>query len=57
MRKKLGVKYFQNNDTLALGRDLLGKFLVSSIGNVITSGMIIETESYLGSKDVPESAR
>lgn len=51
MRKKLGIRYFQTNDTLALGRNLLGKFLVSSIGNVITSGMIIETESYLGSKD------
>ncbi len=51
MRKKLGIRYFQTNDTLALGRNLLGKFLISSIGNVITSGMIIETESYLGSKD------
>lgn len=51
MRKKLGIRYFQTDNTLALGKNLLGKFLVSSIGNVITSGMIIETESYLGSKD------
>lgn len=51
MRKKLPASYFQTTDTLTLAKNLLGKFLVSSIDNVITSGMIIETEGYLGAID------
>lgn len=48
---KLPAAYFQEEDTLSLSRRLLGKFLVSSIGDQLTSGMIIETEAYLGKKD------
>ena len=49
--KKLPLDYFQTEDTLGISRDLLGKFLVSYIGHQLTSGMIIETEAYLGMDD------
>lgn len=45
---KLKPNYFQKSDTIALSRNLLGKYLVSSVGSVITSGMIVESEAYLG---------
>lgn len=51
MKKKLPIEFFQNNDTLTISRNLLGKYLVSSIDNKITSGMIVETEGYLGLED------
>lgn len=47
----LKASYFQNSDTIALSRDLLGKFLVSSVDGKITSGIIVETEAYLGAHD------
>lgn len=46
--EKLPLSYFQTEDTLGISRDLLGKFLVSQIGGKLTSGMITETEAYLG---------
>lgn len=51
MHKKLPPKYFQHTNTLAIAKNLLGKFLVSSTQNHITSGMITETEAYLGADD------
>jgi DNA-3-methyladenine glycosylase len=38
--------YFQHEDVVWLARDLLGKVLVTAIGNVRTSGIITETEAY-----------
>lgn len=49
--KKLKPHFFQNDDTLAIAKNLLGKFLVSNVDNKLTSGMIIETEAYLGEVD------
>ena len=48
---KLTPEFFQRDDTLAIGRELLGKYLVSTCGGVITSGMIVETEAYHGELD------
>jgi DNA-3-methyladenine glycosylase len=48
---KLNALYFQNTDTLALSKDLLGKFLCSNINGKLTAGMIMETEAYLGADD------
>lgn len=48
---RLPVEYFHNENTLFLGRDLLGKYLLTYIDGQITGGMITETESYLGSQD------
>ena len=49
--KKLPLSYFQSEDTLGISRSLLGKFLVSRMGGKMTSGMITETEAYLGVQD------
>lgn len=51
MHKRLLASYFQSDDTLAISQELLGKYLVSMCGNKRTSGMIIETEAYLGVQD------
>ena len=45
------LEYFQKSDTLALGRDLIGKYLMTCIDGTLTGGMITETESYLGTSD------
>lgn len=47
----LPLSYFRNHDVLFLSKDLLGKFLFTHIGDVITGGMIIETEAYRGPED------
>jgi DNA-3-methyladenine glycosylase len=50
-RMKLSPGYYQQPDTLGLARDLLGKVLVTRIDGHVTSGMIVETEAYLGTSD------
>ncbi len=51
MKKKISKEYFQKYDTLTISRNLLGKYLVSFIDGKTTSGMIVETEAYLGLDD------
>ena len=51
MNEKLDSSYFQNSDTLTIGRNLLGKYLVSISEGKKTSGMIVEVEAYLGAED------
>ena len=48
---KLDSSYYRNEDALALAKDLLGKVLYTSIDGVITAGIIVETEAYLGVRD------
>jgi len=48
---KLPQGYYQNLDVLFLGRDLIGKFLMTYFDGVTTGGMIVETESYCGPED------
>lgn len=43
--------YYSNPDTIAISRDLLGKFLITNFGEGLTTGMIVETEAYLGKDD------
>ena len=52
MARKLDRKFYQRKDTIAVARDLLGKLLVvpNATGRRI-SGMIVETEAYLGVTD------
>ena len=52
MARKLDRKFYQRKDTIAIARDLLGKLLVvpNETGRRI-SGMIVETEAYLGEID------
>ena len=49
---KLKRNFYVRHDTIAVARDLLGKLLVvpDSHGNRVT-GMIVETEAYLGVED------
>lgn len=50
-RKKLPAAYYRSTDVTAIARDLLGKFLVTTIDGQRTSGMIVETEAYRGPDD------
>ncbi len=51
-KKKLHPEFFLHDDTTAIARSLLGKLLVvpDEYGNRV-SGMIVETEAYLGTTD------
>ena len=49
--KKIPVSYYKNSDTLELSKDILGKKLVTKVNNQITSGIIVESEAYLGVAD------
>lgn len=48
---KIPLSYYRQEDALFLGKDLLGKLLITRIDGVLTGGVIIETESYLGATD------
>jgi DNA-3-methyladenine glycosylase len=43
--------YFQSPNVVALSRDLIGKYLFTSIDDEITGGYIVETEAYAGVMD------
>lgn len=45
-------KYFFQRKTSIVARDLLGKVLVRKIGKKKLSGMIVETEAYVGPHDL-----
>ena len=49
--KKIPASYYKNSDTLELSKDILGKKLVTKVNNQITSGIIVESEAYLGVSD------
>lgn len=44
-------EFYMRNDVVQIGQDLLGTVLCTRIDNEITSGIIVETESYCGSID------
>lgn len=47
----LKPEYFQSEDTLSLAQNLLGKFIFTRIDGVVTGGIIVETEAYMGAQD------
>ena len=48
---KLLQPYYCNTDTLQLSKNLLGKKIFTNFDNKLTSGIIVETEAYLGIDD------
>lgn len=49
-------KDFYNRETLKVAQELLGKFLVRKIGKKIIAGKIVETEAYVGLRDLASHA-
>lgn len=50
LAKRLTLDFYRR-DTKAVARDLIGKILYRKKDGIVTSGIIIETEAYLGIKD------
>ncbi|GAA4014808.1 DNA-3-methyladenine glycosylase [Hymenobacter fastidiosus] len=48
---KLPVAFYQRSDVVQIARELLGKYLFTTIGGVLTGGRIVETEAYAHSGD------
>ena len=50
---KIPLSYYQQSDVVSLSKSLIGKYLFTQLEpeNVITGGMIIETEAYHGAED------
>lgn len=47
----LSQEFYLQEDVVHLAKQLLGKWLMSSIDGKLTGGMIIETEAYKGAED------
>ena len=48
---RLPEHFYTRTDTVQVARDLLGKHLITHFDGVLTSGIITETEAYLGAED------
>lgn len=48
---KLPLGFYQREDVLLLSKELLGKYLFTNMDNVLTGGIIVETEAYAGPID------
>ena len=49
--KKVPLSFYSRKDVVLIAKELLGKIIVTSFDNVITSGRIVETEAYVGLTD------
>ncbi len=50
-KKILPESFYRRNDVVQIARELIGKALYSTIGEVLTGGIITETEAYQGPED------
>ena len=48
MHRKLSPDFYLREDVIEITHDLIGKFLVTNVDSVLTSGMIVEAEAYNG---------
>jgi DNA-3-methyladenine glycosylase len=48
---KIPLKYFQQDDVVALSKEILGKVIYTKINGKTTAGIITETEAYAGIND------
>jgi DNA-3-methyladenine glycosylase len=51
MMPKLPLSFYQRDDVVLIARELLGKYLYTSINGELTGGIIVETEAYKGPQD------
>ncbi len=51
MQEILPLSFFTRSDTLTIAQELLGTVLETEIDGALTSGIIVETEAYLGKED------
>lgn len=49
--RKIKPSFYQGHDVVDIARQLIGKVLVTHFDDVITSGIIVETEAYAGVQD------
>jgi DNA-3-methyladenine glycosylase len=49
--EKLPPDFYQRENAVQIARELLGKRLFSMAGNILTGGIIVETEAYMGPDD------
>jgi len=54
--QKVPQSYFLSEDVVHLAKDLIGKYLFVNTEEVITGGIIVETEAYKGPEDVGSHA-
>ncbi|PQJ09858.1 DNA-3-methyladenine glycosylase [Flavipsychrobacter stenotrophus] len=47
----LPPSFYTRTDVVKIAKELLGKVIVTNIGGIVTSGMIVETEAYAGVHD------
>lgn len=48
---KIPLSFYRQDDVVAISRQLIGKYLFTSIDGSVTGGMISETEAYRGPED------
>jgi len=48
---KLNKSFFLRDDVVKISKELLGKYLYTNIDGIVTAGMIVETEAYMGAED------
>ena len=48
---KVDQQFYEQDDVVAISKNLLGKYLFTHIGGVLSGGMIVETEAYNGRCD------
>lgn len=51
MKQPLPLSFYQRSDVVQIAQDLLGKWLFSQAGGILTAGIITETEAYAGASD------
>ncbi|MGV3586163.1 MAG: DNA-3-methyladenine glycosylase [Adhaeribacter sp.] len=49
---KLPLNFYTRPDVVQIARELIGKYLFTRIDDVLTGGMIVETEAYCGENDL-----
>ena len=47
----LQPSFYTRTDVVKIANELLGKVIVTNVGGIVTSGMIVETEAYAGVHD------